>query len=114
MGIQQQELVELEPIVVDALVRSGEAILVDVREEEEFAEERIACSLLLPMSDFEPEALPYVAGKKTILMCLGGIRSAAVGQRLLRNGHAMAIHLKGGLNAWKDAGLATLTEQDVG
>lgn len=110
MGILQQELVELDPLVVAGLVDGGEAILVDVREEEEFAAERIEGSLLLPMSEFEPENLPSVPGKKTILMCLGGIRSAAVGHRLLKNGHGIAIHLKGGLNAWKDAGLPTLTE----
>lgn len=109
MGILQQDLVELDPAVVEALVRSGEALLVDVREEEEFAEERVPGATLLPMSEFEPDKLPRHPGKKTILMCLGGIRSAAVGQRLLRSGQP-ALHLKGGLNAWKDAGLPTLVE----
>ncbi len=109
MSILHQDIVELEPIVVDAMVRSGEAVLVDVREEEEFAEERVDGALLLPMSEFEVEQLPQVEGKKTILMCLGGVRSAAVAQRVLRAGRPVAVHLKGGLNAWKDAGLPVLT-----
>lgn len=110
MGFVQQELVELEPVVVEALVRNGEAVLVDVREEDEFAEERIDGAVLLPMSEFAATALPAEPGKTTILMCLGGVRSAAVGRKLLRDGHGLAIHLKGGLNAWKDAGLPTLSE----
>lgn len=107
MGIVQQDLVELEPVTVEALLRAGEAVLIDVREEEEFAEERIDGALLLPMSEFEAERLPDAAGRKLILMCLGGIRSARVGESLLRRGRP-AIHLKGGLNAWKDAGLPTI------
>ncbi len=107
MGIVQQNMVELDAVVVEALVRSGEAILIDVREEEEFAEERIDGALLIPMSEFTPERLPHEAGKKLILMCLGGVRSAGVGAALLKRG-SPASHLKGGLCAWKEAGLPTV------
>lgn len=101
-------LIELEPADVDVLVSLGEAVLVDVREEEEFAEERIAGSRLQPMSDFEPDTwAPEPGYPQTILMCLGGVRSAAVGRRLLQAGHGRIVHLKGGLNAWKAAGLPT-------
>lgn len=103
-------LVELEPAEVEALVRAGSAVLVDVREPHEFAEERIDGALSLPMSEFEVEALPQTPGKTTILMCLGGLRSAAVAEMLLDGGYTEAIHLKGGLQAWKDAGLPTLSE----
>lgn len=101
-------LIELEPADVEALVASRQAVLVDVREEEEFAEERIAGSLLQPMSDFEPDTWAPVPGyPQTILMCLGGIRSAAIGRRLLQAGQGRVVHLKGGLNAWKSAGFPT-------
>lgn len=100
-------LIELEPATVQNMLDSGEAILVDVREEEEFAEERIAGSLLLPMSDFEVENWPSVPGKTIIISCLGGVRSAAVARKLMASGHKWATHLKGGLNAWKDSGLPT-------
>lgn len=101
-------LIELEPADVAALVERREAVLVDVREEEEFAEERIAGSHLQPMSDFEPDTWAPVPGyPQTILMCLGGVRSAAVGRRLLQAGQCRVVHLKGGLNAWKAVGLPT-------
>ncbi|MBI5163692.1 MAG: rhodanese-like domain-containing protein [Magnetospirillum sp.] len=100
-------LVELDPQTVAALVASGEAVLVDVREDEEFAVERIPGSILRPMSDFELETWPSFPGRKVIISCLGGVRSAAIGRKLIGAGHPWAIHLKGGLNAWKDAGLPT-------
>lgn len=100
-------LIELDPHTVAALLDAGEAVLVDVREEEEFAEERIAGSHLSPMSDFEVETWPSFPGKTVIISCLGGVRSAAVARRLMAAGQPWATHLKGGLNAWKDAGLPT-------
>lgn len=107
MSIVNSGLIELDPPAVRAMVEAGEAVLVDVREEEEFAEERIAGSHLVPMSDFEVATWPSFAGKKIIISCLGGVRSAAIGNKLLNSGHGWAIHMKGGLNAWKDHGFPT-------
>ncbi|CAA7620530.1 rhodanese-like domain-containing protein [Magnetospirillum sp. UT-4] len=107
MSILNAGLIELEPSVVRAMLDAGEAILVDVREEEEFAAERIAGSILSPMSDFEIETFPVATDRKIIISCLGGVRSAAIGRKLLQAGQPWVIHMKGGLNAWKDAGFAT-------
>lgn len=100
-------LIELDPATVQAMLSSGEAVLVDVREEEEYAEERIEGSVLSPMSDFEVETWPRFPGKTIVISCLGGVRSAAVARKLMAAGQPWAAHLKGGLNAWKDAGLPT-------
>ncbi|MBW7849435.1 MAG: rhodanese-like domain-containing protein [Rhodospirillales bacterium] len=108
MGIQQAGLIELEPADVAALMHSGQAVLVDVREEEEHAAERIPGTVLLPMSELDVSAWPTFPGRTTVILCRGGIRSAAVGRKLLQAGHPVAIHLKGGLTAWKEAGLAVV------
>ena len=107
MGTVESGLIELEPETVNAMLQAGEAVLVDVREDEEYAAERIAGSILVPMSDFEVDTWPSFPGKTTIISCLGGVRSAAVARKLMASGQPWAIHLKGGLNAWKDAGLPT-------
>jgi rhodanese-related sulfurtransferase len=101
-------LIELDPATVKAMLDAGEAVLVDVREEEEWAVERIEGSVLSPMSDFELETWPRFADKKVIIACLGGVRSAAIGNRLISLGQGWATHLKGGLNAWRDAGYPTI------
>lgn len=110
MTLLNSALIELDPETVHALLAAGEAVLVDVREEEEFAEEHIAGSVLLPMSDFEVGKWPSFPGQKTIISCLGGVRSAAIGNKLIAAGHGWVTHLKGGLNAWKDAGLPTVIQ----
>lgn len=107
MSVVEIGLIELDPQTVHAMLESGEAVLVDVREEEEYAVEWIAGSHLVPMSDFEVETWPSFPGKTIVISCLGGVRSAAVARKLIATGQPWATHLKGGLNAWKDAGLPT-------
>lgn len=107
MGIAETGLIELDPEAVDGMLRSGEAVLVDVREDEEFAEERIPGSVLYPMSDFDIDTWPQFPGKTIVISCLGGVRSKAIANKLIAAGQPWAMHLKGGLNAWKDAGLVT-------
>ncbi|WP_236686305.1 rhodanese-like domain-containing protein [Paramagnetospirillum magnetotacticum] len=109
MSFSEIGLIELDPSQVKALLDSGEAVLVDVREDDEFAEEHIEGSVLYPMSDFEIETWPNFPDRKIVISCLGGVRSAAVARKLISAGQGWAVHLKGGLNAWRDAGLPTVT-----
>ena len=85
----------------------NEIVLVDVRETSEFELEHIAGALLLPMSSFDAEIFPVIPGKKVVLHCAIGKRSEAAGKMLLGEGHPGAIHLTGGLDAWKAAGFPT-------
>ncbi len=85
----------------------NEILLVDVRETSEFELEHIAGALLLPMSSFDAEIFPEIPGKKIVLHCAIGKRSEAAGKMLLSEGHPGAVHLTGGLDAWKAAGFPT-------
>ncbi|MCP5073234.1 MAG: HigA family addiction module antidote protein [Rhodobacteraceae bacterium] len=85
----------------------NELLLVDVRETSEFEIEHIPGALLLPLSKFDPEIFPSLPGKKVVLHCAIGKRSEAAGKMLLNEGHPGAIHMTGGLDAWKAAGFAT-------
>ncbi len=86
---------------------SGEAVLVDVRETEEYASEHIAGSILSPLSMFEPDLFPAFAGKRVVMLCAIGKRSAAAAKQLAKVGYGDVINLTGGLQAWKDAGCPT-------
>ena len=101
-------LIEVEPDVVRRWLATDEALLVDVREADEFAEEHIAGAYHLPLSTFDVNALPTVPGKRLVLHCLSGGRSAKAGGRLIEAGHGPALHLAGGLLAWKAAGGPTV------
>jgi rhodanese-related sulfurtransferase len=89
--------------VRDALV-GGEILLVDVREPNEYAFERIHGALLYPLSTFDPRAIP-ATGRKVVVQCAGGVRSMRAAQALVAAGHEQVINLDGGINAWKAAGL---------
>ena len=88
-------------------LEAGDALLVDVREAEEFEEERIPGAVMTPMSVFDPERFPRLRGMKLVLMCASGRRSRAAAAQLLQEGHANLFNMAGGLYAWKDANYPT-------
>jgi rhodanese-related sulfurtransferase len=96
---------ELEAPQVHALLRSHQAVLIDVREPAEFEAERIPGALLFPLSGFDPGLLPLDGSKRIIFQCGTGRRSAQAAKRLLEDGSGEVAHLAGGLKAWKEAGL---------
>lgn len=100
---------ELDAPQVHALLRSRQAVLIDVREPAEFEAERIPGALLFPLSGFDPASLPVDGSKRIIFQCGTGRRSAQAAQRLLDGGSGEASHLAGGLRAWKEAGLSLTT-----
>lgn len=96
-----------EPQEIKTWMDRNEIMLVDVRETSEFEREHIAGALLLPLSTLEPDIFPTLPGKKIVLHCAVGKRSAAAGKMLLNAGHSDIAHMTGGLDAWKAAGFAT-------
>jgi len=100
-------LIDLSPQDVQTQMKAGQAIVVDVREPAEYEDERVPGALLLPLSLFNASQFPTLSGTRIILMCGVGQRSAAAAEKLFAAGHETAYHLKGGLQAWKDADLIT-------
>lgn len=96
-----------------AWLTTGEAILIDVREPEEHVDEHIAGSILLPLSTLTPDRLPQASGRRRVLYCLTGKRSAVALERLATQGVADLLHLEGGLLAYKIAGGRTVEAQDA-
>ena len=93
---------------LQALLAAGSVTLVDVREPNEFAAEHIAGAVNLPLSAFDPAALPAAAGKTVVLQCAGGKRSGMALDKCASAEAAVDTHLGGGLAAWKAAGLPTV------
>ena len=101
------QVVEVEAQTVNQWLEDGEAVLLDVRETSEYEQEHIPGSLLVPLSVFDPERFPHIPGKRLVIHCAVGKRSAAAGKQLLQAGHPQVHNLYGGILAWKEAGLAT-------
>jgi rhodanese-related sulfurtransferase len=99
------QLREIDALALKAGLEQGRYVLVDVREEDEAAHERIAGAVSLPLTRFAAASLPDPRGRKLALHCASGARSTKAAQTLLAGGRDEVVHLKGGLAAWKAAGL---------
>jgi rhodanese-related sulfurtransferase len=97
-------ITQATPAEVRAGLATGEILLVDVREPNEYAFERIPGALLYPLSTFDPAAIPS-GGRRLVVQCAAGGRSMRAAQALVAAGHAQVINLEGGINAWKAQGL---------
>ena len=100
---------DLSPQQVKAALDANAILLIDVREPAEFAAERIAGALNVPLSVFNPASLPDAGDKTVVLQCAAGKRSAMAVDRCRKAGQVIETHLAGGLAAWKTAGLPTLS-----
>jgi rhodanese-related sulfurtransferase len=98
------EITQATPAQLRDGLTSGEVLLVDVREPNEYAFERIHGALLYPLSTFDPKAIPG-SGRRLVVQCAGGVRSMRAAQALVAAGHTNVVNLEGGINAWKAAGL---------
>ncbi len=87
------------------LLRDGTALVVDVREPEEFADGHVPGAVNLPLSSFDPAAVPHLGDKTVVLNCLGGKRSGMALDKCAAAQAAIDTHLAGGFKAWADAGL---------
>ncbi|MEY4556556.1 MAG: hypothetical protein RL093_1675, partial [Pseudomonadota bacterium] len=103
-------LTPLSPAEVSTRIKAGKALLVDIREPDEVARERIAGSVTAPLSLFEEAHLDLRPGRDVVFMCRTGNRTGSNCVRLADRIPGQAFVLEGGLDAWKAQGLPTLTD----
>ncbi|GEP98030.1 rhodanese-like domain-containing protein [Chitinophaga cymbidii] len=110
----KQHIENLTPQQVQEELSNGHATLIDIRESEELAQNgKIAGAVHAPrgMLEFYADAsLPYHKpafdkGKRLILHCASGGRSALAVQTLQQMGYENVAHMDGGIKAWKEASL---------
>ncbi len=97
-------LTALSPRDVAARLTQGRAILIDVREPDEFACEHVAGSISVPLSGFDQTRLGS-SSEKVIFTCRSGARTGANCDRLAARVDGTVFVMEGGLGAWKAAGL---------
>lgn len=105
LGFGKPRHKEITAQELDAMLGAGQAMVVDVREPDEFAAGHIPGAVNMPLSAFQPSKLPDPGDKVLVLNCLGGKRS---GMALDKCGVAQAAvdtHLAGGFGAWQAARL---------
>ena len=87
----------------------GRYLLVDVREPNEVAAEAYPDAVVVPLSTFDPKAIPDPHGKEVVFACRSGKRSVTASLAAQAAGLPYDKHLAGGILGWKAAGLPTKT-----
>ena len=118
MTITNQEkigyhLQKIHPTTLKKCLEMESVILVDVREAAEYAGERIQGATRVSLSNFEPRKIPLDEGKKLVLYCQTGKRSAQAAQKLFAASFNEVTSLEGGINAWKEAGYPIETSKNA-
>jgi len=100
---------DLTPAEVSRGMTEGRYLLVDVREPNEVAVEAYPGGVVVPLSTFDPAAIPDPQGKQVVFACRSGKRSVTASLAAQAAGLAYDKHLAGGMIGWKAAGLPTRT-----
>ncbi len=98
---------DLTPDEVFRGIEQGRYLLVDVREPNEVAVEAYSSGVVVPLSTFDPKAIPDPQGKQVVFACRSGKRSVTASLAAQAAGLAYDKHLAGGIIGWKAAGLPT-------
>jgi rhodanese-related sulfurtransferase len=98
---------EISPIEAVTLINHEEALLLDVREDAELSQGRIARAKHIPLSVLKQrvEELNKYRGKPVITFCRSGNRSIEASTLLKKNEFEKVFHMKGGLIEWENANL---------
>lgn len=95
--------------VADAVQKMNreKAVMVDVREAAEYAQERIAQSKHIPLSELAEKLPQTVKNKNTpvLFMCSTGARSGRAAAAAKKLGYEQAYSVAGGLRSWKSANM---------
>lgn len=96
----------INPLEAKSWLDSEEAILIDVREEDEHLEASINGAKLIPLNKIHIDEISDHANKKIILHCHSGGRSSRACSLLqAQNANIDFYNLEGGIKAWQEANL---------
>ena len=98
---------EMSPTEAAAKLKSGEAVIVDVREKDEWDEEHIPGAMHMSRGAIELDIEEKVPDTNAMIICHcgGGGRSALAAESLQKMGYKNVRSMVGGFKTWKAAGL---------
>ncbi|MFS2325700.1 MULTISPECIES: rhodanese-like domain-containing protein [Brucella] len=102
----------IKPSDAARMLADGEAVLIDVREPDEFRAEHIAAAASIPLGSLKDNfsALNLSPQRKVIFQCLSGRRGEAACLSLAPIATDLTIlNLEGGIAEWKKAGLPVVS-----
>ena len=104
---------KLSPTAVRERLDAGRAVLVDIREPDEFVRRHIRGAQSRPLSSWEQAHLTIEPAADVIFTCRSGMRTAGACDRLAARVTGDAYVLDGGLDAWARAGLPVVANRSA-
>jgi rhodanese-related sulfurtransferase len=92
------------------LFANKQAVIVDVREQDEWNEQHIEGAIFIPLAELENRMgeLAQYKDSPIIMQCRTGRRSNIASKSLIEAGFSNVQNLEGGILAWSESGLATV------
>lgn len=105
----KKNVTEISPEDAAAKMQNKEAVIIDVRDKDEYDEGHIPNALNLSRGTIELDIEEKVPDPNAMIIthCGGGGRSALAAESLLKMGYKNVRSMAGGLKAWKAARLPT-------
>ena len=98
-----RKLPEVDPAEAQARIAQSGALVLDVREQDEWDAGRIEGALHVPLGELGARHAELVRDKPIVVVCRSGGRSAVATEALVGMG-LDAYNLEGGLQAWHASG----------
>ena len=102
----KQNVTEISPREAAAKSKRGEALIIDVREKDEWDEEHIPDATHMSRGTIELDIEEKVIDRDAMIICHcgGGGRSALAAETLQKMGYTNVHSMAGGWKAWKESG----------
>ena len=109
------QITEIDTTAAAARIEAGGAIVLDVREPEEYEQGALPNALHIARGHLEAQIESNVIDKSTplVVYCAGGVRSAFAAKTLQELGYTDVYSVVGGFGKWKDEGRAWSTPANL-
>ena len=98
---------EVGPLDAVQMINRRDAVVLDVREADEFAAGHVTNSRHIPLAQLAErlKSLEKFKSRPVIVNCRTGSRAASAAGILRKNGFSEVFTLRGGISAWQQAGM---------
>ena len=101
----KDSLREIDAPTLKRWLDEDKAVLIDIRDTDEYVREHIPGARLVPLSGFDRADFSAGQDRIAVFHCNTGNRTCQAAPEILATGFREVYHLEGGLSAWRKAGL---------
>ena len=108
-GLPLAELAQIDVAALEKRLAADGIPVLDVRDDSEWIEGHVASASHKSFKQLGQalDELPLRKDQEVAVMCAGGLRSVIASSILRRAGYSRIVNVKGGITAWRRAGLPT-------